>query len=350
MNPNKETINRKYLMPFVNSCFEKGDAHSAIEAMTDCKMRKIAWAEYYYFTGHTEGASERAEKLLEEPDFAARFSGYMIYGFANLTLGRVQETQRMLAYVDNTFAEDTDACDDTCRAMLSFASFLYRTLLHIEREEECSLINRLKYLPNGLQPFGSYVIAYSMYLKGEYCESIGFIKGVMALKEQIYSVPSIYLNIVMAMNYMALRKVEYAEKYFMKAWETASADSLLEAFGEHHGSLGGLVEKCLKNEYKSDFNQIVDIVYQFSTGWRKIYKGVLGVEVADILSTTEFSVAMLASRGWKNKEIAGHMGISANTVKSHLDCVYQKLNISGRKELKQYMQSNLQGKSADVKI
>ena len=29
MNPNKETINRKYLMPFVNSCFEKGDAHSA---------------------------------------------------------------------------------------------------------------------------------------------------------------------------------------------------------------------------------------------------------------------------------------------------------------------------------
>ena len=104
MNPNKETINRKYLMPFVNSCFEKGDAHSAIEAMTDCKMRKIAWAEYYYFTGHTEGASERAEKLLEEPDFAARFSGYMIYGFANLTLGRVQETQRMLAYVDNTFA------------------------------------------------------------------------------------------------------------------------------------------------------------------------------------------------------------------------------------------------------
>lgn len=99
MNPNKETINRKYLMPFVNSCFEKGDAHSAIEAMTDCKMRKIAWAEYYYFTGHTEGASERAEKLLEEPDFAARFSGYMIYGFANLTLGRVQETQRMLAMI-----------------------------------------------------------------------------------------------------------------------------------------------------------------------------------------------------------------------------------------------------------
>ncbi len=51
---------------------------------------------------------------------------------------------------------------------------------------------------------------------------------------------------------MSLRKVEYAEKYFMKAWETASADSLLEAFGEHHGSLGGLVEKCLKNEYKDN--------------------------------------------------------------------------------------------------
>lgn len=350
MNPNKKNINKKYLMPFINACFEKGDAHSVIEAMTDRKMRKIAWAEYYYFTGHTEGAAERAKKILEESDLAVRFSGYMIYGFANLTLGRAQETQSMLAYMDNAFAKDKEDCDDICRAMFSFASFLYRTLLRIEREDEYLLLNRLKYLPDGLQPFGSYIIAYSMYLKGEYCESIGFIKAVTAIKNRIHPVSSIYLNIVMAMNYIALRKVEYAEKYFMKAWETASADSLFEAFGEHHGSLGGLMEKCLKLEHKSDFNQIVDIAYQFSAGWRKIYKEILGIEVAGILSTTEFSVAMLASNGWKNKEIAGHMGISANTVKSHLDCVYQKLNISGRKELKQYMRSNLQGKSADVKI
>lgn len=55
MNPNKETINRKYLMPFVNSCFEKGDAHSAIEAMMDCKMRKIAWAELLLYGSYRRG-------------------------------------------------------------------------------------------------------------------------------------------------------------------------------------------------------------------------------------------------------------------------------------------------------
>ena len=73
------------------------------------------------------------------------------------------------------------------------------------------------------------------------------------------------------------------------------------------------------------------------TGSVKIHNEVLGEEVAEMLSTTEFSVAMLASRGWKNREIAEHMGISVNTVKSHLDCTYQKLKISGRKELEQYM-------------
>ena len=337
MKPNKESINKAYLMPFVNSCFGKGEAHSAIETMTDYRMQKIAWAEYYYFTGHAEGASERAEKLLKESDIAARLSGYMIYGFANLALGRVQETQRVLTHLDSVSVEDVNALGDTGRAMLSFSTLLSRTLLHIEMEEEYPLIDYLEYLPAGLQSFGSYVIAHGMYLRGEYHESIGFIKGVTVLQKQIYPVPAIYVNLVMAMNYMALRKTECAEDYFMKAWEIASADNFLEAFGEHHGLLGGLVEKCLKNEYRNDFNQIIDIVYRFSEGWCKIHNEVLGEEVAEMLSTTEFSVAMLASRGWKNREIAEHMGISVNTVKSHLDCTYQKLKISGRKELEQYM-------------
>ena len=155
MKPNKESINKAYLMPFVNSCFGKGEAHSAIETMTDYRMQKIAWAEYYYFTGHAEGASERAEKLLKESDIAARLSGYMIYGFANLALGRVQETQRVLTHLDSVSVEDVNALGDTGRAMLSFSTLLSRTLLHIEMEEEYPLIDYLEYLPAGLQSFGS---------------------------------------------------------------------------------------------------------------------------------------------------------------------------------------------------
>ena len=59
--------------------------------------------------------------------------------------------------------------------------------------------------------------------------------------------------------------------------------------------------------------------------------------MADDLTTTEFSIAMLAARGWTNQEIAGHLNISANTVKSHLSEAMKKLKAETRKELKQYM-------------
>ena len=59
--------------------------------------------------------------------------------------------------------------------------------------------------------------------------------------------------------------------------------------------------------------------------------------MADDLTTTEFAIAMLAARDWTNQEIAEHLNISANTVKSHVSEAMRKLNVETRKELKQYM-------------
>lgn len=42
--------------------------------------------------------------------------------------------------------------------------------------------------------------------------------------------------------------------------------------------------------------------------------------MADNLSTSEFTAAMLAARGWTNQEIANHLGVSLNTVKWYM-CV-----------------------------
>ena len=62
-----------------------------------------------------------------------------------------------------------------------------------------------------------------------------------------------------------------------------------------------------------------------------------GHDVADDLTTTEFAIAMLAARGWTTQEIAEHLNISANTVKTHISEAMKKLQVSSRKALKQYM-------------
>ena len=62
-----------------------------------------------------------------------------------------------------------------------------------------------------------------------------------------------------------------------------------------------------------------------------------GEDVADDLTTTEFTMAMLACRGWTNAEIARHMEVSPGTVKNRLSGVYAKLGIGTRAELVAHM-------------
>ena len=104
------------------------------------------------------------------------------------------------------------------------------------------------------------------------------------------------------------------------------ARRLIEGFGEHHSLLGAMLEAV-----------IIDISYRFSAGWRRVHNPLTGHDVADDLTTTEFAIAMLAARDWTTQEIAQHLKISANTVKTHISEAMRKLNVQTRKDLKQYM-------------
>ena len=98
-----------------------------------------------------------------------------------------------------------------------------------------------------------------------------------------------------------------------------------------------MLEAVIKQKWPEDFKRIISITYEFSSGWRKIHNPETGHEVADDLSTTEFTAAMLAARGWTNTEIGEHMNISANTVKKHISEAIKKLHADDRKGLKRYM-------------
>jgi len=51
------------------------------------------------------------------------------------------------------------------------------------------------------------------------------------------------------------------------------------------------------------------------------------------LSAREYEVARCVAKGLSNKELAGRLGISLATVKTHLTRIFQKLNLHGRGEL-----------------
>lgn len=325
------------MMPLMNTPFPPGQCRETVEAMEDGPQKDMARAEYYYFSAQAEQAAQAAEPYLTNSDLGLRLSACWIYGYANLTTGQIRKARRALETVQRTLAEGEDLSPGL-RAAVSFVAAGAAVLLHLPLPEGLpSTREFLPLLPDGLRAFALYVKAHFLYLQEDYAKSVGMAEAALAMEAEAYPISAIYLHLVAVMDYMRLRQLPQAQGHLLAAWTLARPDDLIEGFGEHHGLMGGMLESVFKENWPEDLRRILDVTYRFSWGWRRIHNPDTGHDVADNLTTTEFSVAMLIAQGWTVREIAAHMSISPNTVKRHLAEIKKKLGISGRKELKKYM-------------
>ena len=324
-------------MPLLCASFSPGHCKEYISGIQDPRLKDIALAEYHYFSGRAEEAAQRAELYLLHPDLALRLSACLIYAYSNLSIGEIQRARYALAELQNTLSNIDQDTPPQLRATASFFAVTAAVLLHLPPPETADLHKCISLLPPGLRTFALYVWAHYTYLQGDYSRSIGIVESAFATQTETYPIPAIYMHLVAVMDYMSLKQPEQAQQHLISAWDLARPDDLIEGFGEHHGLLGGMLEAVLKKDWPEDFKRIISITYRFSAGWRKVHNPVTGDDIADNLTTTEFATAMLAARGWTNQEIADHLGISPNTVKQYISTTLQKLNVTQRKDLKQYM-------------
>ena len=325
------------LMPLMNTPFQPGKCLAAVEAMEDGPQRDIAQAEYYYFTGQPEQAARAAGAYLTSPDTGARLSACLIYAYANLSLHQIQHARFALDEMQKFFAAGVEKAPYLRAAGVFVAATSAGPPLPPLSKELPEGESFLPLLPTGLRAFALYVQAHYLYLKGEYAHSAGTVEATLSMGASNYPIPAIYLHLIAVMDYMILKQTERAEAHLLTAWEIARPDDLIEGFGEHHGLLGAMLEAVIKPNWPEDFKRIIDITYRFSAGWRRVHNPLTGHDVADDLTTTEFAIAMLAARDWTTQEIAQHLKISANTVKTHISEAMRKLNVQTRKDLKQYM-------------
>lgn len=326
------------LMPLLSSAFEPGACQAAIDRFEDPSMRAVARAEYRYFSGQAEEATRIAAALLEHPDPAVRLSACLIYAYANLPLGNINSARFALAELRSALEKSSSAPSTQSQAAMAFMGYTSSVLLHLPLPEGAPPVDELlPLLPPGLRSFALYVMAHQLYLKGEHARSLGTAEGALLMAPDTYPIPEIYLRLVAVMNCMSLKRTDEARRHLLAAWDLARPDGLIEAFGEHHGLLGGMLESVIKKDWPEDFKRIIDITYRFSAGWRHVHNPATEEMVADNLTTSEFAVSMLAARGWTNQEIGTHLNVSTNTVKSYLASSFRKLGIGKRSELDRFM-------------
>lgn len=327
------------LMPLMNTPFAPGTCAEFVDSLAPGPRRDIARAEFCYFSGRPEEAVAIATRYLTSEDFDTRLSACLICAYANLPLGHIDRANHALEAARGAIAAASEGAPQL-RAAEAFIAQTASVLLHLPAPEGLPRAQDvLPLLPAGLRSFACYVQAHAIYLAGDYAQSLGIAQTALMTQEDVYPIPSIYLHLIAVMDLMSMRETDRAREHLLAAWELARPDDLIQAFGEHHGLLGGMLEAELKPRWPEDFKRIIAITYRFSAGWRRVHNPATGDDVADDLTTTEFAASMLAARGWTNQEIAQHMGVSVNTVKSYISRSLTKLGVKRRQDLGRFMLS-----------
>ncbi len=83
----------------------------------------------------------------------------------------------------------------------------------------------------------------------------------------------------------------------------------------------------------------MQIGQEYVISWHEIVNLMAGRNITVLLTLKEYEIAWLAAQGMTNKEIAAYLGLSINSIKPRLQTVYEKLNITSRKELEQFITS-----------
>jgi LuxR family transcriptional regulator, maltose regulon positive regulatory protein len=134
----------------------------------------------------------------------------------------------------------------------------------------------------------------------------------------------------LAITYYQMDEVPKAHKALLKAIELAKQEGNLGAFIFIGPSLTPLLYEILKSGTETAFcGQLLTIFSNLSKG--EPVSASLSRSI-DPLSSRELDVLRLIARGMTNREIAGSLFLSANTIKSHSIKIYRKLNVNNRSQ------------------
>ena len=324
-------------MPLMNSNYPVGKCREYIETIPDNDNRAVAMGEYYYYSGQAERAAEAMEPYQDISDPMLRYTANLVGFFANFSLGRTGTAMAAYERLLSDLQKDISTQSPLMHAVGAMAVTTASVLLHLPETGGADLQQCISSLPGGLKLWACYLLAHRAYLEKNYYGSLAMAELALSMNPQKYPVPTIYAHLVAAMDLMSLKRVDEANRHMAQAWALAQPDGLIEPFGEHHGLLQGLIERFFQRDDPETFERIIAITYSFSAGWRKIHNPLSRNEVADNLTTTEFTIAMLYNRGWTAKEVAAYMNLSPRTITNIIQVIYQKLGISGKRDLEKFM-------------
>lgn len=324
---------KKTFMPIWQPC-TLIRAETMIQSLSDEEERTVALAAHHYFQAKYERAARESQRCLNSPCPQIRASALLLHCMANVGLGSAELVLADFAALNQAAQQPEDG---QMAAIFDALRFLLAVFFHTDGEIEPVREEHTALLPEGTRLYLLYAVAHGLYLQKRYEQALGVARSALMMAAGRFPSVCVYLNLVGSMVATNLPDADLAARFFHRAWQIAEPEDYIQPFVEHHGMLQGQIERYIRDKDPGQYDRISEKVMAFSRGWMQIHNPGSVNKVTDRLSPYEFSLAMMAAKGKSNQEIAECMNISVNTVKFHLSGIYQKVKVSNRRELEQYL-------------
>jgi DNA-binding CsgD family transcriptional regulator len=187
---------------------------------------------------------------------------------------------------------------------------------------------------------------YLLYLRVKYFICIGKYEIALAVaqsaltcfaSEKGITFPKIYLRVVCALACHYLGREDNARNWLLEAMRVALPHGFITPFAENVSDFGGLVEQCLEEAFPNCFDAVISQWERSVKNWVTFHNRFTKDNITLILSLRECHLARMVARRVPYAKIASQFNISVGRLKNIMLEIYEKLFISGRDELAQYV-------------
>lgn len=189
-------------------------------------------------------------------------------------------------------------------------------------------------------------LPYIFYLRAKYFLCIGQYEAALAvaqtalslsLREQGITFAEIYLRVVCALACDCLGRGDEAKHWLLEGMRVALPHGFITPFAEIITSFSGVIEQCLKQTFPEYYDVVIEQCKRTVKNWITFHNHFTKDNITLILSLREYHFALLVARHVPYAQIAKQYGISVGRLKNIMLEIYQKLFISSRDELAEYI-------------
>ncbi len=187
---------------------------------------------------------------------------------------------------------------------------------------------------------------YLNYLRSKYLLNTGKYEIALAVaqtalafctNEEEITLAEIYLRKIHALSLHCMGRNDEAKMQLVALMHKALPYGFITPFAESISDFGGIVEKCLNEKYSEYSCAIIDQWERTVKNWVNFHNQFAKDNITMILSLREIQLAQLVAHHVPYAEVAEEFNISVGRLKNIMLEIYEKLFVSGRHELAQYV-------------